>query len=151
MDLHRSGRHLAASSYEGEERDNPAALGELYSVIASLLRPGGLFLDGGHLRLDAAEGPVLARLERVLDEREIQRHSPSGHDVRETWEQWWQAVAVDPSLAGEVAERDRRAVHHRGPEGALLAVHAEALRAAGLAEAGTLWQHGGNRILAAVR
>jgi hypothetical protein len=51
-------------------------------VLASLPRPGGLFLDGDHLRLDAAEGPVLARLERVLEEREVQRHSPSGHDVR---------------------------------------------------------------------
>jgi hypothetical protein len=42
-------------------------------------------------------------------------------------------------------------VHHHGPERALLAVHAEALRAAGFAEVGTLWQHGGNRILAAMR
>jgi SAM-dependent methyltransferase len=128
-----------------------AELRELYGVLAGVLRPGGLFLDGDHLRLDAAGSPVLARLERVLEEREVQRHSPSGHDDRETWEQWWQAVAAEPSLAGEVAERDRRAVHHHGPEGALLAVHAEALRAAGFAEVGTLWQHGGNRILAAVR
>lgn len=128
-----------------------AELGELYSVLASLLRPGGLFLDGDHLRLDATESPVLARLERVLEERGDQRRSPSGYDGRETWEQWWQAVAAEPSLAGEFAERDRRAVHHHGPEGAQLAVHAGALRAAGFAEVGTLWQHGGNRILAAVR
>jgi SAM-dependent methyltransferase len=128
-----------------------AELGELYSVLASLLRPGGLFLDGDHLRLDATESPVLARLERVLEEREVQRCSPSGYEGRETWEQWWQAVTVDPSLAGEVAERDQRAVHHHGPEGSRLAVHAAALRAAGFAEVGTLWQHGGNRILAAVR
>jgi SAM-dependent methyltransferase len=128
-----------------------AELGELYRVLASLLRPGGLFLDGDHLRLDATESPVLAGLDRVLEERGIQRRSPSGYDGRETWEQWWRAVAADPSLAGEVAERDRRSVHHHGPEGALLAVHAGALRAAGFAEVGTLWQHGGNRILAAVR
>lgn len=128
-----------------------AELAGLYRVLAGLLRPGGLFLDGDHLRLDASESPVLAGLERVLEERENQRRCPSGFDGRETWEQWWQAVAADPSLAGKAAERDRRAMHHHGPEGALLAVHAGALRAAGFAEVGTLWQHGGNRILAAVR
>ena len=42
-------------------------------------------------------------------------------------------------------------MHHHGPEGALPTVHAEALRAADFAEVGALWQHGGNRILAAVR
>jgi hypothetical protein len=42
-------------------------------------------------------------------------------------------------------------VHHHGPEGALFAVHTAALRAAGFAEVGTLWQRGSNRLLAAIR
>jgi hypothetical protein len=42
-------------------------------------------------------------------------------------------------------------VHHHGPEGALLAMHVEALRAAGFAEVGTIWQRGANRLLAAAR
>jgi SAM-dependent methyltransferase len=120
-----------------------AELAEFYQVLASLLRPGGLYLDGDHLRLDASDSPVLAGLERVLEEREKQRRSPAGSAGRETWEQWWQAVSADPSLAAEIAERDRRSVHHHGPEGTQLAVHAAALRAAGFAEVGTLWQRGG--------
>ena len=124
-------------------------LGELYRVLASLLRPGGLFLDGDHLRREETEYPVLARLERTLEEREEQRRFPDGH--AEDWRQWWQAVAVEPGLAGAAVERDRRDVHHHGPESSALAVHTGALQAAGFAEVGVIWQRGSNRLLAAVR
>jgi SAM-dependent methyltransferase len=127
----------------------------LYQVLASLLRPGGLFLDGDHLRLDEAENPVLARLDRVLEEAEDRRRFPDGHAGHaghaEDWRQWWQAVAADPALAEATAERERREVHHQGPESTMLAVHTGALRAAGFAEIGTLWQRGSNRLLAAIR
>jgi SAM-dependent methyltransferase len=129
-----------------------AELRGLYRALASLLRPGGLFLDGDHLRLDETENPVLARLDRVLEEAEDQRRFPAGHDGHaEDWRQWWQAVAADPALAEAVAERERREVHHHGPESTMLAVHTAALRVAGFAEIGTLWQRGSNRLLAAIR
>jgi SAM-dependent methyltransferase len=129
-----------------------AELRDVYRVLASLLRPGGLFLDGDHLRLDETENPVLARVQRTLEEQEDRRRFPDGHaDDAEDWRQWWQAVAADPVLADTAAERERRAVHHHGPESAFLAVHVGALRAAGFAEVGTIWQRGSNRILAAVR
>jgi len=127
-----------------------AELRALYQVLAGLLRTGGLFLDGDHLRLDETENPVLARLDRVLEEAEGQRRYPEGYPG-EDWQHWWQAVTADPALAAAAAERDRRALHHHGPEGTQLAAHVEALRAAGFAETGTLWQRGANRILAAVR
>jgi len=124
----------------------------LYMTLADVLRPGGLFLDGDHLRQDEASNPVLARLDRVLEEREDQRRFPDGHaDRAEDWGEWWQAVAADPGLAGAAAERARRQVHHHGPEGTRLAVHTAALRAAGFAEVGTLWQRGANRVLCGVR
>ena len=97
--------------------------------VAGLLRPGGLFLDGDHLRLDEARNPVLARLDRALEEAEGRRRFPGGH--AEDWRQWWQAVAADPALAAAAAERERGPVHHHGPESTLLAAHADALRAAG--------------------
>jgi hypothetical protein len=131
----------------------PAAeLGRLYAALAGLLRPGGLFLDGDHLRLSEAENPVLSRLERALEDREDRRRFPDGHAGRaEDWGEWWQAVAADSSLAVASAARERRTVHHHGEEGTLLGAHDGALRAAGFAEVGTLWQRGENRILAAVR
>jgi len=129
-----------------------AELTDLYTTLAGLLRPGGLFLDGDHLRVSETDNPVLAGLDRALEERESQRRFPDGHAGRaEDWGQWWAAVAADPVLAGASAERDRRTVHHHGPEGNLLAVHLGALRAAGFGEVGTLWQRGGNRLLCAVR
>ena len=101
-----------------------AELRALYRTLASLLRPGGLFLDGDHLTLDETRTPVLARLDRAVEEAEDRRRFPAGHEGRaEDWRQWWQAVAADPTLAG----------------------------AAGFAEIGTLWQRGSNRLLAAVR
>jgi len=124
----------------------------LYTELATVLRPGGLLLDGDHLRSSEATAPTLTRLERTLEEREDQRRYPGGHP--EDWTAWWDAVAADPGLAAEVAERDRRRVestHHAWSETVLLETHVGALRAAGFAEVGTLWQRGGNRLLCAVR
>jgi SAM-dependent methyltransferase len=125
------------------------ALAELYVELAALLRPGGVLLNGDHLRGDDAE-PVLNRLGEVLLEREERRHFPAGQ--RETWTDWWLAAAADPALAALYAEREARRVeaeHHGSPSGRL-SVHVAALRAAGFAEVGTLWQRGENRVLCGV-
>ena len=128
-----------------------AELHDLYGTLAGLLRPGGLFLDGDHLIDDETSSPVLKRLGRALEEREDRRRHPGGQAGRaENWDQWWQAVAVDPALAEAAAERSRGLVHHSN-EGAQLAAHTSALRAAGFAEVGTLWQRGSSRVLCGVR
>ncbi len=130
---------------------SPAGLAAMYAELASLLRPGGLLLNGDHLTEDEATAPTLATLGRALNEREEKRRAPNGH--AEDWTAWWQAVAADPRLADLVADRERRCVtsdHHGSPSGGL-AVHVDALRAAGFSEVGTLWQHGDNRLLCAVR
>jgi SAM-dependent methyltransferase len=122
----------------------------LYAELASVLRPGGLLLDGDHFALDAGETPTLARLDRALRQREDQRRFPGGHP--ESWSAWWEAAAADPALAGHVAERRRRRVEagHHDSESTQLTIHVEALRAAGFAEIGTLWQRGDNRLLCGV-
>jgi SAM-dependent methyltransferase len=126
------------------------ALAALYAELAGLLRPGGLLLNGDHMRDDDSE-PTLVRLGRALIEREEQRRFPAG--LTETWSGWWESAAADPALAGLVAEREARRVdseHHGSPAG-LLRVQVAALRSAGFAEVGTLWQRGENRLLCAVR
>jgi SAM-dependent methyltransferase len=122
----------------------------MYAELASVLRPGALLLDGDHFTLDAKESPVLTRLDRALRQREDQRRFPGGH--AENWHAWWDAAAADPALAGHVAERARRRVEagHHVSQSPLLATHVEALRAAGFAEVGTLWQRGDNRLLCGV-
>jgi SAM-dependent methyltransferase len=122
-----------------------------YAELASALKPGGLLLNGDHFRVDAKQTPVLARLDTALREKEDSRRFPGGHS--ESWSGWWDAVAADPVLAGYSAERDRRRVdasHHGRSESLQLQTHVDALRAAGFAEIGTLWQRGDQRLLCAV-
>jgi SAM-dependent methyltransferase len=122
----------------------------MYAELVTVLRPGGLLLNGDHFALDAKESPTLARLDLALRQREDARRFPGGHSV--SWQAWWEAAAADPLLADHVAERRRRHVDagHHGTTSNLLATHVAALRAAGFAEIGTLWQRGDNRLLCAV-
>ena len=126
------------------------ALRAMYAELATVLRSGGLLLDGDHLTDDEGQTPVLARLNRALTERWEER---AGADGQEDWKDWWQAATADPVLAGPAAEREQRRLSedHHGSESVRLAEHVGALAAAGFTEIGTLWQHGENRILAAVR
>jgi SAM-dependent methyltransferase len=129
-----------------------AALRDTYAGVARLLRPGGLLLDGDHLKEDARAAPTLARLGEAVSERAISRRAPSQPGGREDWDDWWRAATADPALAGPAAERERRGLSedHHGSESVLLAEHVAALRAAGFAEIGTIWQYGENRVLCAV-
>jgi SAM-dependent methyltransferase len=127
------------------------ALRAMYAELATVLRPGGLLLDGDHFKGDENACPVIERLGEALIEREEQRRFPHGH--RETWDGWWGAAAADPSLAGLTARRERLGLdsEHHGSVSGWLATHVEALQAAGFSEVGTLWQRGNNRILCGVR
>jgi len=122
----------------------------MYAELATVLRPGGVLLDGDQFRLDPKESPTLDRLDVALRHREDLRRFPEGH--AESWSGWWEAAAAAPALAGQVAERQRRQVDagHHGTESTQLATHVEALKAAGFAEVGTLWQRGDNRLLCGV-
>ena len=122
----------------------------MYAELAAVLRPGGLLLNGDHFNLDPKESPTLARLDLALRQREDLRRFPGGHS--ESWHAWWEAVDADPLLAPRAAERRRRHVDagHHGTESTQLATHIEALRVAGFAEIGTLWQRGDNRLLCGV-
>jgi SAM-dependent methyltransferase len=122
----------------------------LYAELASVLAPGALLLNGDHFGEDPERAPTLARLDRALREREDRRRFPGGH--AESWSGWWQAVAADPLLSGQYAERGRRRVEagHHGTESTQLATHVDALTQAGFTEVGTLWQRGDSRLLCAV-
>lgn len=126
------------------------ALAALYAEVAGVLRPGGLLLDGDHMREDETVVPTLVRLGRALIEREERRRAPGGRT--ESWTGWWAAVAADPVLAPLVAARQRLGLdsEHHGSAAGRLSVQVGALRAAGFAEVGTLWQRGENRLLCGV-
>jgi SAM-dependent methyltransferase len=129
-----------------------AQLRAMYAELVTVLRPGGLLLDGDHLKEDKAAVPVLARLGDAVSERGIGRLRSARPDHQEDWKAWWEAATTAPELAGLSAEREGRRLSedHHGSESVLLVQHIAALRAAGFAEIGTLWQYGENRILCAV-
>ncbi|HEV2374246.1 MAG TPA: class I SAM-dependent methyltransferase [Streptosporangiaceae bacterium] len=127
------------------------ALHAVYAALATVLRPGGLLLNGDHLADDPAATPVLASLGDAVRTLAERRRGPAG--TGEDWKAWWAAVTEDPALAGPAAQRAWRRLSedHHGSETLLLGQHLTALRDAGFSEVGTLWQHGDNRVLAAVR
>jgi len=124
----------------------------MYAELADVLRPGGLLLDGDHLREDEAAVPGLARLGDAVSEQAVRRHAGGEQGAGGDWKAWWEAATVAPELAGPAAERGRRKLSedHHGSESVLLSQHIAALRAAGFAEIGTLWQYGENRVLCAI-
>ena len=124
-------------------------LAAVYAEIGAVLRPGGLLLNGDHLAEDSPRRDWAC----WTGHWSRQRSAAAAGGVTESWDQWWSAVGAEPDLAALDAQRKARDVsaeHHSSPAGRL-SVHVEALRAAGFAEVGTLWQRGDNRLLCGVK
>lgn len=119
-------------------------LGAVYEEAAGLLRPGGVLVNGDNLY---DEQPTVAALAAaVLDARAAR----AGVTDNEDWTAWWAAVTAEPSLAGAVAERERRGARGGITEFSVRR-HSDLLYAAGFSEAGTVWQSGNDVVLVAVR
>jgi len=119
----------------------------VYARCAELLRPSGVLIDGDHLD----EGRGRERLQHIARHVEKSRAERVGVLGNEEWEAWWQAVDVAPELADLAGERGAKPLDHSVPEPPTLDDHVELLTAAGFAEVGTVWQHGTDRVLVAVR
>src|SRR5262249_43748649 len=118
-----------------------AELAELYAACAGALRPGGVLVNGDHLH-DGAARPVLDSVTRVVRERRAAR---VGTARDEDWQAWWDAARQAPELADLTAMRGQHGVEHEVDVAATFDDHVAALRRAGVAEAGTVWQHGDDR------
>ena len=94
----------------------------MYAELATVLRPGGLLLDGDHLLEDEAAAPGLAHLGAAISGRAARRQADGREDTRQDWKAWWEAATAAPELAGPAAERERRNLSedHHGSESVLL-------------------------------
>jgi SAM-dependent methyltransferase len=122
-------------------------LAALYAELATVLRPGGVLVNGDYM---ADDEPGLARLGDALLAAERERQYPAGQP--ENWTDWWSAILADPVLAAAAARREDRSrlpAHHTA-ESEVLRMHVAGLQAAGFSAIGTIWQHGGSRLLCAV-
>jgi SAM-dependent methyltransferase len=130
-------------------------LAELYRIIGTLMAPGGVLVNGDHLRSGDERINALTRLVR---DRRAER---AGVLDNEEWRPWWDAILADPNLqdwaearARRIAVRDKaRAVNGAEHNGNNLSVgeHADLLRAAGFGSVAPVWQVGDDHVLAAVR
>lgn len=123
------------------------ALVELYSALGRLLPAEGVFVNADHLRADT--GRRLFTALAAADDAATQRAAwARGAD---TWEQWFARLSADPTYQVAMAERARRFAGRSVNHDLSAAFHLEALRAAGFAEVGTVWQHLDDYVLLARR
>ncbi|GGH38514.1 class I SAM-dependent methyltransferase [Microbacterium album] len=115
----------------------PSTLVALYAELGDLVREGGVVLNADHLRFDPATQPLLRSL-AVRDDTRTQ-DAARGAGVP-TWDEWWEEALAMPELAAHADERERRFRDRPAPADSPLALHHEALRAAGFRETGTVWQ-----------
>ena len=123
----------------------PEALTSVYAQVGTRMRPGGILLNGD--KMPGADQRI-TDLQRELVQRQIAR---AGVAEAENWEDWWVAIKKEPALAEPIADRDRRTWAHPVRSNPDYAAHLEALAAAGFGSAGTVWQYGPRRILAAIK
>lgn len=124
-------------------------LARLYHQLGELVRPGGVFLNGDHLRF-AAHLPTLQRVVSQLYER--QAHESFARQGGESWRQWWDALAQEASLRPLLEERARRFPQSVDDERVPIAeLHEAALRDAGFREVGIIWRRMEEGVIMAVR
>ena len=106
-------------------------------VEADLLPEGGLFFNADHYS-SPLPGALFAEAARADDAAQQAAGFAGGVP---DWAGWWDKARAVPDLADAVAERDRRFAAHSDGRNVTTTFHAEALRLAGFAEAGTIWQY----------
>jgi SAM-dependent methyltransferase len=116
---------------------SPAQLLDVYTRAGTLLAPGGILLNADHLRFDERSPSLLA-----LSERHDLRTQQAGHAAGALdYPSWYEEAARVPELAALTPERQRRFADRPPQPPAPLEFHLAALRAAGFAEVGTVWQY----------
>lgn len=127
---------------------SPGALAELYGSAGELLIPGGIVMNGDHMRYDS-RWPTLAKVARKARERILQEAVRAGED---DWDAWWQRAGRTAPLAELKTRRDaffaaRPRKRATSGEDCSVDFHVAALRHAGFIEAGTVWQQFDNYVV----
>jgi SAM-dependent methyltransferase len=127
----------------------PDQLVRVYRQLGQLVRPGGVFLNGDHMKF----APHLPHFQQVADAvRAARRVDAFGRRGIEDWEGWWAALAREPAAAELLAERERRfAGRTRDWINPGYDFQVGSLREAGFTEVDVIWQHLDNRVLLAIR
>ncbi len=120
---------------------SPGDLAEFYGAAGELLAPGGIVMNGDHMRFDR-RWPTLETAAKSVRKRIEADAVARGED---DWEMWWRKAETNPYLAPLKAARDAfyaSRVPKRATSGEDCSVdfHIAAMRHAGFSETGTAWQ-----------
>lgn len=127
----------------------PDILARVYFEIADLVQPGGVFMNGDHLKYDAHSQSIFRAIAQQ-DDKEAQSAS-FDHGV-DNWDQWWVVAEAVPAYSDVVAKRKEIwANKNNSTPKVTLGFHLETLRSAGFSQTGTVWQYLDDYVLAAFR
>ncbi|CAH1692917.1 Methyltransferase family protein [Hyphomicrobiales bacterium] len=127
---------------------SPGALAEFYGAAGELLPPGGIVMNGDHMRFDS-RWPTLGRAAATIRQRIEREAVANGED---DWATWWARAGAIPRLAALKDKRDafyasRRPKRATSGEDCSVDFHLAAMRHAGFAEVGTAWQQFDNYVV----
>ncbi|MEU6310127.1 class I SAM-dependent methyltransferase [Streptomyces sp. NPDC047014] len=123
-----------------------AGLEVLYGQLAPLVAPGGVFMNADHM--PDPQTPRINAAERAHRHAGMDRAKAAG---ALDWREWWELAAADPVLAGPTARRFEIYGEHADGDTPSAAWHAATLRAAGFAEARTVWRSPSDGLVLAVK
>ncbi|MFI9112683.1 class I SAM-dependent methyltransferase [Streptomyces venezuelae] len=118
----------------------------LYGQLAGLVRDGGVFMNADHM-IDETT-PAINAAERAQRHAVMDREKTGG---ALDWAEWWALAAKDPVLAEPTARRYEIYGEHADGDMPSPRWHADTLRAAGFAEARTVWASPSDTLVLAVK
>jgi len=126
----------------------PGDLAEFYGAAGELLAPGGIVMNGDHMRFDS-RWPTLEKVAKSVRQRIEREAVANGED---DWEAWWERAWKIPRLAALKEQRDtfyasRRPKRPTSGVDCSVDFHVAALRHAGFVEVGTAWQQFDNYVI----
>ncbi|MCQ6244784.1 class I SAM-dependent methyltransferase [Streptomyces malaysiensis] len=116
---------------------SPSQLLRVHTALAGLLPPGAIFLNADHLRY----GPGNETLGALSDRHDAEVRRTAFAAGADTWDAWYELAVAQPGMPPLAAERERRFTDRPPQPLAPLHFHLSALRTAGFAEVGTVWQY----------
>ncbi|PXW65080.1 methyltransferase family protein [Chelatococcus asaccharovorans] len=127
---------------------SPGALAEFYGAAGELVQPGGIVMNGDHMRFDS-RWPTLAKVAMATRQRIEREAVANGED---DWATWWARAAAIPRLAALKEQRDafyasRGQKRATSGEDCSVDFHLAAMRHAGFTEVGTAWQQFDNFVV----
>ncbi len=127
---------------------SPGDLAEFYGAAGELLLPGGIVMNGDHMRYDS-RWPTLAKVAKTVRRRIEREAVENGED---DWAMWWERAGKTPGLEALKKQRDalfatRTPKRATSGEDCSVDFHVAALRHAGFTEAGTAWQQFDNYVV----